>query len=76
MPDRIPGCTEQPVAVALVDLYSGISPEEFSRAVREWFGRALHPDHGVTYKRLRYQPMLELLDERGIVPWSCASVFC
>ena len=50
------------VAVALVDLYSGISPEEFSRAVREWFGRALHPDHAVTYKRLRYQPMLELID--------------
>lgn len=50
------------VALALVDLYSGVSPEEFAAAVREWFGNALHPDHAVPYKHRRYQPMLELID--------------
>ena len=51
------------IAVALVELCAGISPEEFDAGVRAFFAAARHRDRGVPFSELRYQPMLELLDE-------------
>jgi phosphoserine phosphatase len=51
------------IAVALIELCAGISPEEFDAGVRAFFAAARHRDRGVPFAELRYQPMLELLDE-------------
>ena len=51
------------VVFALVDLHTGLTPEEFSARVASFFAEARHPDRGVAYRRQRYQPMLELMDE-------------
>ncbi|MEN8040534.1 MAG: HAD family hydrolase [Actinomycetota bacterium] len=50
------------VGMALVDLFTGDTPEGFEVAVRSFFERVEHPDRGVPFKNMRYQPMLELLD--------------
>ncbi len=50
------------IALALVDLCSGITPEEFDARVRRFFDEARHPERGVPYRAMRYRPMLELLD--------------
>ncbi len=51
------------IAFALLELCAGISPEEFNARVVSFFDRSRHPDRGVPFLDLRYQPMLELLDE-------------
>jgi len=51
------------IAVALIELCAGISPEEFDAGVRAFFAAARHRDRAVPFAELRYQPMLELLDE-------------
>ncbi len=51
------------IALALIELCAGISPEEFDARVREFFVTARHRDRQVPFSQLRYQPMLELLDE-------------
>jgi hypothetical protein len=51
------------IALALIELCAGISPEAFEARVREFFATARHRDRGVALAALRYQPMLELLDE-------------
>jgi phosphoserine phosphatase len=51
------------IAVALIELCAGISPEEFEAGVRSFFATARHRDRGVPLSEIRYQPMLELLDE-------------
>ena len=51
------------IAFALLELCAGIGPEEFNDRVVSFFARHRHPDRGVPYVDLRYQPMLELLDE-------------
>jgi phosphoserine phosphatase len=56
------------VAVALLGLFEGIEPEVFEARVRAFFAETRHPDHGVRYDEMLYQPMLELMDalaERG-----------
>ncbi len=50
------------VAMALLKLFEGIEPEVFAQRVRTFFAETLHPDHGIRYDQLVYQPMLELLD--------------
>jgi phosphoserine phosphatase len=50
------------IALALVELCAGISPEEFEAGVRAFFASSQHRDRGVPFADLRYQPMLELLD--------------
>jgi hypothetical protein len=49
------------IAMALVDLCTGLEPEQFDAHVRQWFAAATHPDFGVSYGRTIYQPMLELI---------------
>jgi hypothetical protein len=51
------------LAVAFLDLFAGITPEEFVVKVATFFTDARHPDRGVPYRPQRYQPMLELMDE-------------
>lgn len=50
------------VAMALVDLHRGLTPEAFNERVAAFFAEARHPDRGVPYRQQRYQPMLELMD--------------
>mgnify|MGYP003336847877 CR=1 FL=1 len=51
------------VGFALLELFEGITPEAFDRRVRRFFADARHPDRGTPYTALRYQPMLELIEE-------------
>ncbi len=51
------------IAFALLELCTGIGPEEFDDRVVAFFERSRHPDRGVAYLEMRYQPMLELVDE-------------
>ncbi|MEV4411067.1 HAD family hydrolase [Catellatospora sp. NPDC049609] len=52
----------QRVAMALLELCAGWTPDEFAGRVREFMDTEKHPDRGVPYPRLVYQPMLELLE--------------
>jgi phosphoserine phosphatase len=58
----IAGIGIERVAMALVGLFDGESPEVFQARVRTFFAETTHPDHGVGYDRMVYQPMLELMD--------------
>ncbi|MCP3856460.1 MAG: haloacid dehalogenase-like hydrolase [Actinomycetia bacterium] len=51
------------VAVALVGLFEGQEPEQFESRVRAFFAETRHPDTGLRYDQMVYQPMLELLGE-------------
>ena len=51
------------VAGALVSLFEGLTPEAFDHRVARFFSEALHPDRGVPFRQMRYQPMLELIDQ-------------
>lgn len=42
--------------------HSGMSEDEFSSHVREWLNEAKHPQTGMKFTDMVYQPMLELLD--------------
>lgn len=41
--------------------HGGVTADEFSEAVRNWFDTARHPETGLAYTDMVYQPMLELL---------------
>jgi phosphoglycolate phosphatase-like HAD superfamily hydrolase len=41
--------------------HSGMTTEEFEKAVRDWIATAKHPKTGRLYTEMVYQPMLELL---------------
>jgi phosphoserine phosphatase len=49
------------VAVALVELFDGLAPSEFTKRVRSFFAHTHHPDRRVPYRSLIYTPMLELI---------------
>jgi phosphoserine phosphatase len=49
-------------AHALLELFDGLTPEEFEQRVREFIMRTTHPGLGVAYAQTIYEPMLELLD--------------
>ena len=50
------------VALALVELFAGLTPEEFDQRVLEFVMKAEHPELGVPYARAIYRPMIELLE--------------
>lgn len=50
-------------AVALNELFEGMSPELFTTRVRDFMGRARHPGLDRPFGSLVYQPMLELIGE-------------
>lgn len=41
--------------------HSGVSVEEFQASVTKWLDTARHPDTGLPYDQMTYQPMVELL---------------
>lgn len=49
------------VAMALVDLFTGLDPEAFDARVRRFLATTIHPELGVPYQRTVYRPMIELL---------------
>lgn len=51
------------IALALTELFEGISAQEFTARVRDFFDRAVHPTLGRPLRTLTYVPMLELLSE-------------
>ena len=42
--------------------HAGMSTEEFQAVVKEWITTARHPETGLLYTEMVYQPMLELLE--------------
>ncbi|MGI9641949.1 MAG: HAD family hydrolase [Acidimicrobiia bacterium] len=58
------------IGVALMDIHAGLTPEEFSRRVADFFSSEQHPTRGA-YRNTRYQPMLELLDELRARQFDC-----
>nr|WP_272210898.1 HAD family hydrolase [Marinicella sp. W31]MDC2876811.1 HAD family hydrolase [Marinicella sp. W31] len=53
---------EGAVAQLLAVTHAGMSSDEFSEAVADWFTSARHPRFDRPYTELAYQPMLEILD--------------
>jgi phosphoserine phosphatase len=56
------------VAIALLGLFEAVEPELFEQRVRAFFAGTHHPDCGLRYDEMIYQPMLELLaalEQRG-----------
>lgn len=51
------------VALALITLYEGLTPEEFDAVSRDFFSSAVHPATGRPLRSMVYQPMLELIGE-------------
>lgn len=49
------------VAMALVGLCQGISPEDFRSKVRDFMAHAVHPTLGRLHRECVYQPMVELI---------------
>ena len=50
------------IAMALVGLFEGVTPEVFTDRVRDFVARATHPTLGVPVRATTYRPMLELID--------------
>ncbi len=50
------------VAMALADLFTGMSPDEFAHRARTFINENAHPTLGVPYSDGTYRPMLELLE--------------
>jgi phosphoserine phosphatase len=50
------------VAMALADLFTGMSPDEFAHRARSFILEGTHPTLGGPYASGVYQPMLELLE--------------
>ncbi len=51
------------VAMALVELCAGITPEQYTADVRTFMAAARHPTLAMPLGQTVYQPMLELIDE-------------
>ncbi len=51
------------VAMALLELFEGITPRDFDAKVAAFFAEERHRTRGVPFRQTRYQPMLELLAE-------------
>jgi len=50
------------IALALLEMFEGQTPEEFEGHARDFIMSATHPKIGAPYARAVYQPMLELLE--------------
>ena len=50
------------IALALVGLFEGMTPEAFTHRVRDFLDRATHAPLGVPVRATTYRPMLELIE--------------
>lgn len=53
---------EHALVKLVLTTHAGMNTEEFSASVKEWIKETKHPTKNVTYDKLVYQPMLELLE--------------
>lgn len=59
--DRVDGMAAADI-LAMQDLETGETTEEYGQAVLDWLEVARHPEKGLLYKDMIFQPMLELLE--------------
>jgi len=52
---------EEALIKLIMETHSGNTTEEFNQDVKNWISTAKHPTKNVSYDKLVYQPMLELL---------------
>ncbi|MEV0458599.1 HAD family hydrolase [Catellatospora methionotrophica] len=52
----------QRIAMALLELCEGWTPDDFADRVRDFMASEKHPGRGAPYPKMVYQPMLELLE--------------
>jgi phosphoglycolate phosphatase-like HAD superfamily hydrolase len=52
---------EKAMLTVLAVTHSGMTTDEFSKVVNDWFATARHPKTGRLYSEMVYQPMLEVL---------------
>ncbi|MDA5193858.1 HAD family hydrolase [Govanella unica] len=57
----LPSLPQADILKIFVDTHSGMTEDDFTTQVREFFYTAKHPLFGVPYARTVYQPMLELI---------------
>ena len=50
------------VLTLLLTAHAGTTAEEFKQSVRDWISTAKHPETGLLYSQMVFQPMLELLN--------------
>ncbi len=53
---------ESALAQLVLATHTGLTTEEFEKAVADWIATAKHPTTGKLFTEMVYQPMLELLD--------------
>ncbi len=51
------------VVLALAELHTGLTPEDFEERARAFFATVRHPHRDVPLSQMRYRPMLELIGE-------------
>ncbi|MEM9221412.1 MAG: HAD family hydrolase [Pseudomonadota bacterium] len=59
--DAVAAAGEEGLLEVIDATHSGLSVEEFDALVRSWLETARHPQTGMAYNDMIYQPMLELL---------------
>jgi hypothetical protein len=52
---------EKGLAAVMMKSHTGITTEDFDKAVKDWINTAKHPKTGKPYHEMTYQPMVELL---------------
>lgn len=52
---------EKGIAAIVAATHAGMTPDEFNAAARQWFETARHPKTGLPYRRMVFQPMVEVL---------------
>lgn len=60
--DAIPDFGLRRAIMMMSDILTEMTPEEFTARVRSFMSTQVHPDRGVPYPALAYQPMRELTD--------------
>jgi phosphoglycolate phosphatase-like HAD superfamily hydrolase len=53
---------QEGVMQVLLAAHSDVTAEDFAESVRDWVATARHPQTGMPFTRMVFQPMLELLD--------------
>lgn len=60
--DNLKAMGKKAMAQIIALTHADMTTEEFSQHVKDWIGTAKHPQRGVPFTDLVYQPQLELLD--------------
>ena len=52
----------KPILEVVMATHSGMTTEEFNASVIEWMKQSRHPQTGLPYNQMVYQPMIDLMD--------------